>query len=200
MLFLLLKHNIMAKYFFLGLFFISTIMSSQNSLNSVFPWTVGAGVNIVDNDGRQFKDIFSTKNWNFGNPISLNIENKISNYFAGNFAITFNKFTPKKEQNYVNLEKSHTFFAMDATIKYFYDEYFMPNQRFDPFEAYLVGGLGFTTISITSTASFDFGLGFNFWFLRDFGLRLQTLGKFGFKDQEYLYNYMQHTAEIIYRF
>ena len=191
----------MSKYFFIGFFFISTVIWSQSrNLNSVFEWTAGAGVNFVDNDGRQFDKVFSTKNWNFGNPISLNIENKFSNFFAANFAISFNKLTQKNEQNYLPIDKDRTLFAVDATVKYFYDEYFMPNERYDPFEAYIVSGFGFTTIGINSTVTYDIGFGFNFWLFRDFGLRIQTLGKFGFKDETYLHNYLQHTAEVIYRF
>jgi len=191
----------MNRYVFLVLIFISSLTFAQNNnVSSVFEWTAAAGVNIVDNDGRQFKKIFNTSNWNFGNPLSINIENKFSNSFAANFAITLNKLTPKKEQNFLDIDKDRTFFAVDATVKYFYDDLFMPNERYDPFEAYVVSGFGYTTIEINSTMFYDIGFGFNFWFFKDFGLRLQTLGKFAFKDQTYLNNYLQHTAEVIYRF
>jgi len=191
----------MKKYVFLVLTFISSLTFAQNNnLTSIYAWTAGAGVNIVDNDGRQFKNVFKTKHWNFGNPISLNIENKFSDVFAANFAITLNKLTPKNEQNFQDIDKDRTLFAVDATVKFIYDGYFLPDERFDPFEAYIVSGFGYTTIGINSSMFFDIGFGFNFWFFPEFGLRLQTLGKFAFTDQTYLNNYLQHTAEVIYRF
>jgi hypothetical protein len=46
----------------------------------------------------------------------------------------------------------------------------------------------------------NLGLGFNFWFQPNLGLRLQTLGKFGFEENTLLNNHIQHTAELVLKF
>ena len=192
----------MNKYVFIGLFFISTLISAQTSrLNTDVPWTIGVGVNIVDNDGFQFDKPFETKNWNFKNPLSVNVERKWFDYFSTNFAITLNELTKENKQNNGYITESSSFFAIDLTGRYVFDQYIWDqNPRVDPFEGYVLAGFGYTSVLSTDSMMLDLGLGFNFWLYQDIGLRIQTMGKFGFNDNLYLNNYIQHTAEFIFRF
>ena len=192
----------MKKIVVIGFLLISSLMSSQSIyLNSDVPWTIGVGVNIVDNDGFQFEKPFNSSSWNFKNPLSLNIERKWRDFFSTNFAITINQLTKDNKQNNFDLNESSNLFAVDLTGRFIFDQYiFEQNPRVDPFELYVLAGFGYTYVFSTDTVMFDVGLGFNFWLYEDIGLRLQTMGKFGFNDYQYLKNYIQHTAEFIFRF
>ena len=192
----------MKKYLVIGCLLVSSLMSSQSiNLDTDVPWTLGVGINIVDNDGFQFDDPFDANHWNFKNPLSINIERKWRDYLSTNFAITLNKLTTDNKQNNGYIAESSTLFAVDVTGRFIYDQYvFEQNNRVDPFEAYVAMGFGYTSVLSKESIMFDVGLGFNFWLFQDIGLRLQTMGKFGFNDYQYLKNYIQHTAEFIIRF
>lgn len=192
----------MNKYFFIALFFVSSLVSSQSvNLDTDVPWTIGVGVNIVDNDGFRFDKPFDTNNWNFKNPLSINVERKWRDFLSTNLAITLNKLTKDNKQNNGYLTESSNLFALDLTGRFIFDQYIWEqNPRIDPFEGYALLGVGYTSVLNTDSIMLDVGLGFNFWLYEDIGLRLQTMGKFGFNDNQYLKNYIQHTAEFIIRF
>jgi hypothetical protein len=193
----------MYKYFLFACLLFTTLVSAQiNNAEPDVPWTIGVGVNIVDNDGFKFSQPFTTKNWNFKNPISVNIERKIDNFWSANLAITLNTLEQTNKHNNGFITEDSNLFAVDVTGRYTYDQLFMDTPRIDPFEAYVLTGIGYTSVSGLSynTATFNIGLGFNIWIIQDFGLRLQTMGKFGSKKNQYLNNYLQHTAEFIVRF
>jgi hypothetical protein len=192
----------MKKYLLIGSFLLSSLVSAQNfNTGTDVPWTVGIGVNIVDNDGFRFEKPFDTENWNFGNPLSVNIERKWREYFSTNFAITLNKLSKDNKQNNGYLTEDSNLFAIDLTGRFIFDQFIWEqNPRIDPFEAYALVGVGYTSALSKDSMMFDVGLGFNYWFYQDIGIRLQTMGKFGFNDYQYLKNYIQHTAEFIFRF
>lgn len=189
----------MYKYILIISLLFTTLVNAQAGDDvSDVPWTIGIGVNIVDNDGlhRPFK----TNNWNFKNPISINIERKITSAWSGNFAITINSLESDNPQNGAYVIQDRTFFALDVTGRYTYDRLFMDTPRVDPFEAYLLAGFGYTSAISQDAINFDLGLGFNIWIIQDIGIRLQTMGKFGSKNNNYIRNYIQHTIEFIVRF
>lgn len=192
----------MKKYLLIGSFLISTLITAQTvNLDTDVPWTVGIGVNIVDNDGFRFDKPFDTGNWNFKNPLSVNVERKWRDFFSTNLAITLNKLTKDNKQNNGFITESSNLFAIDLTGRFIFDQYIWDqNPRIDPFEGYVLAGFGYTSVLSTDSFMFDLGLGFNFWLYEDIGLRIQTMGKFGFNDYQYLKNYIQHTAEFIFRF
>lgn len=197
--------------FFLSLGLLVTFLSfgqSEPNLNArrvlEVPWTLGLGVNIVDNDGGQFSSLFSTDNWNFKNPLILSGEYRFKTYLAGNMTISFNSLSNENLQNGVNLPTNNLLFAMDANAKLYYDQFFLPQYQLNWIEMYVLAGIGFTSVAIDSfnTGTFNAGLGFQVWFNepRNFGLRLQTAGKWGFTDYIYLKNYIQYSIELLYRF
>lgn len=189
----------MYKYILIISLLFTTLVNAQSSTDvSDVPWTIGIGVNIVDNDG--LSRPFKTTNWNFKNPLSINIERKITSAWSGNLAITINTLEKGNLQNGVYLPEDHTFFALDLTGRYTYDQLFMDTPRVDPFEAYVLAGFGYTSAVSQDAANFDIGLGFNIWLFQDIGFRLQTMGKFGSKKNNFIRNYLHHTAEFIVRF
>ena len=167
-----------------------------------YPWTVGVGINIVDNDGFQFGQPFDTDNWNFKNPIMFSGEYRIKNYLATNLALSFNSLESKNLQNNGTLPTNYALFAIDASAKLYFDQFYLPTYQLNWIETYALLGLGYTNVKKYNTGTFNAGLGLQFWFTkeRDIGLRLQTAGKWGFNEWIYLKNYIQHSAEVIYRF
>lgn len=193
----------MNKLVFLSfLFFTSFLVKGQISPSSVpldVPWTVSFGVNFVDNDGFRFDKPFSTSNWNFKNPIYFSVQRKWHPHWAAGLALSVNSLQEKNLQNGFTLTNDLTLFSMDGSVNWIYDHLFMDTPNIDPFEAYIISGFGFTSVSTHDTMTFNLGLGFNFWIIQDIGIRLQTMGKWG-REYQYLKNYLQHSIEFIVRF
>lgn len=164
------------------------------------PWTISLGANIVDNDGFQFDKPFDTKNLNFRNPLIIGVENRFAELWAANVSISLNALEKGNKHNGGYLDENNTLFAMDATAKFYYDQLFMPTYRLNWFEGYVLAGLGYTNVDSHNTGTFDVGLGFQFWFEDNIGMRLQSMGKWGFNEWAYLKNYIEHSVEILYRF
>ena len=173
---------------------------SQGDEVTDLPWTISAGINIVDNDGFQFDKPFDTSNWNFKNPLIVGAERRFTNFWAANFSLSLNALESSNLQNNGSLPEDKTLFAMDATAKFYYDQLFMPTYQLKWFQGYVLSGFGFTNVGSFSTVTYDLGFGFQFWLENNIGLRIQTMGKWGFNEWNYLKNYIQNSAEIIYRF
>lgn len=179
---------------------VSVSYGQVNEFSDDIKWTFGFGVNIVDNDGFRFDQAFDTDNWNFKKPYSLDVGRKLGNDWSVNLGLSVNTLTRNNLQNNGMLDRDRSFVAIDVNGQYNFDQHFMRTPRIDPFEAYGIAGFGYTRAVGRSTTTFNFGLGFNFWIIKDVGIRLRTLGKFGFNDNPFLKNYIQHTAEFIVRF
>jgi len=189
----------MNKIFLLGFFIFTPLIYGQSVLES--PWTIGLGVNIVDNDGFQFDAPFDSDNWNFSIPLTVSVEKRIDAFWAANFAITLNRLTTDNLQNNGHLPEDETLFAVDVTARYYFDQLFQSEYRLNPIQGFLVSGFGFTSAGEANAVTFDIGIGVNFWVIENVGIKLQTLGKFGFKHKDqFLKNYIQHSVEVIYRF
>ncbi|MCX7548848.1 hypothetical protein OS188_12885 [Xanthomarina sp. F1114] len=167
-----------------------------------YPWAIGLGVNIVDNDGSGINQPFDGSNWNFKNPVMLSGEYRVLNYLAINAALSFNSLQMSNLQNELVLPENKSFFAMDMSGKVYLDQFYAPTTRLKRVETYALLGLGFTQVTDFNTGTFNAGVGVQFWFTNtyDLGLRLQTVGKWGFNKSIYLSNYIQHSAEVIYKF
>jgi hypothetical protein len=190
----------MNKLFLSICLLISTYGFSQSEPVTDYPWTISLGINIVDNDGFRFSEPFDTKNWNFKNPLIIGAERRFTNFWAANFSLSLNTLENSNLQNNGYLLENKTLFAIDGAAKFYYDQLFMPTYQLNWFQGYAITGVGFTNVGSYNTATFNLGLGFQFWLENNIGLRLQTMGKWGFSEWAYLKNYIQHSAEVIYRF
>jgi len=191
---------IMNKLFLSICLLISTYGFSQSEPVTDYPWTISAGINIVDNDGFKFNEPFDTKNWNLKNPLTLGVERRFTNFWAANFSLSLNSLEASNLHNNGYLSENNTLFAIDGTAKFYYDQLFMPTYQLNWFQSYVLTGIGYTNVGSFNTGTFDLGLGFQFWLENNLGFRLQTMGKWGFTEWAYLKNYIQHSAEVIYRF
>jgi len=165
-----------------------------------YPWTIGLGINFINNNGWQAEKAIDTDNWNYKNPIVVEAERRFSKLLAANVTVSFNALDSNKKQNNFTIPEDLFLYAFDASAKLYWDQWFMETSHLNWFQGYLTSGLGFTNVDTNSTGSFNLGIGFQFWPFEEIGFRIQTVGKWGFKDWIYLKNYVQHSAEVIYRF
>ncbi len=190
----------MKNLFTLFLFLTAIVgFSQQNSNSQDAKWTIGLGANFIDNtstDNNQFLN--SSRQWNYISSVSLlSVERSFSEKLSLASSIAMNVISSKKIQNGTTIAEDVNYYGLDVNGKFFFDDFIVKQSVID---SYVVLGLGINSVDDVTNQSGNFGLGLNFWFQPNFGLRLQTLGKYGFEQKTLLNNHIQHTAELIFKF
>ena len=190
----------MKKLILITLFLVSFIGFSQEEQNPAnHKWTVGFGVNFVDNTSMLNSQFFNaTKQWNVVPTVSkLSLERNWKSYYSSEIAFTFNTFSKDKLQNGETINSDVYYFALDANGKVYFDEYIAKNSAID---AYVIFGLGVNMADKAVNQTANYGLGLNYWFLPNLGFRVQSVGKQAFKQEQLNNNHIQHSAEMIFKF
>ena len=173
--------------------------SQQNGNSQDAKWTIGLGANFIDNtstDDNQFLE--TSKNWNSISALSLfSVERSFSEKLSLSSTIAMNVISSKKLQNGMTIAEDLNYYGLDINGKFFFDDYIISQSKID---AYVVLGLGINSVDAVTNQSGNFGLGLNFWFQPNLGLRIQSLGKYGFEQNTLLNNHIQHSAELILKF
>ena len=174
--------------------------SAQESTKTTKPqWIIGFGTNFIDNSATKDNQYFNlSKQWNYVPTVSkVSFERIMSEQFSleGSFAI--NKISADKLQNAGYIKDDQNYVGFDLNGKFYFGKAFIKDAAFDP---YLVAGFGLNRVGDNSNQSSNFGLGFNLWMNQNIGLRLQTLGKYGFTQNTLMNNHIQHSAEIVFKF
>src|SRR6218665_2390629 len=132
-------------------------------------------------------------------PTRLNLEGFIGKGWSVEGAFTYTKYKKGKTINNDKQSPGGTFIAFDANAKYDLNELIGDTKAFSP---YAIAGLGYTYRSVLaegkSCPTFNFGLGFNVWFYRGFGLNVQSMAKFKLLPASS--NYLMHSVGVVYRF
>lgn len=173
--------------------------SQQNDAIKNPKWTIGFGVNFIDNTSTLNNQFLNTsKQWNSIPTLSqISVEKSLSDKFSLVSNLSFNVLSTERLQNGILITKNVNYYGFDVNGKFFFDDFIANQSKVD---AFLVLGLGVNSVDNFTNQSGNFGLGFNFWLQPNVGLRLQTLGKFGFEIDTLLNNHIQHTAELIFKF
>ncbi len=186
----------MKKIILLATFCFSFIglQAQEDSANS--KWIFGVGMNIIDNTSTLNNQFFNLNQMNVGNIVShISVE-----YQPGNWGVAmeanYNKLEGNTLQNGNLLARDGYMIGFDVNGKYYFDSLFTDSTKFD---AALVGGVGVNKFLGEFSGTANVGLSIQYWFKTNVGLRLQTLGKFGFDQQNPLNNHIQHTAALIVR-
>lgn len=183
--------------FLLFIVFVSFGQENGNTQNS--KWTIGLGVNFIDNTSRlnnQFLN--SSKHWNFIPALSIfSVERSFSEKVSVSSSIAMNVISSEKLQNGTTLAEDVNYYGLDINGKFFFDDYIVKQSKID---SYVVLGLGINYVDDVTNQTGNFGLGLNFWLQPNLGLRLQTVGKYGFDQNVLLNNNIQHSAELILKF
>lgn len=166
-------------------------------------WTAGLSGVVIDDDAKPFKDLFDVKdNWNLlPFPTKVSLEGFIDKGISIEGAFTYARLKKGKiigEDNFVR-PSNVTMIIFDANAKYDLNEVIGDTKAFSP---YVVGGFGYTFRGQTytrNTVTANFGLGFNVWIYKGFGLNVQSMAKFGLTNG-LSGNYLQHSVGAVYRF
>ncbi|WMI68432.1 hypothetical protein [Mangrovimonas sp. YM274] len=189
------------KQFTVILFLFIGIFSAKSQImrgTSYDHWAVSLGINFVDNDGRRFKSPFKTKDWNTDLPIMFGVERKWSELFGTELAISLNKISASNQQDYLTIDQDYVYFALDINGKFFFDHLIYESPFNNWFESYVILGVGAPFFENDSNVTLNTGLGFNFWFDKQFGVRIQTVGKFAADTQPINSNHIQHSLTFLY--
>lgn len=184
---------------------ICTLIIGFNSVNAQDennPWAIGFGVNAVDfyptnaglpGHGTWFSEFVNAKDhFNTMPTISkLAISRYIDDGFSFEIAVSLNKISKAGDNSEANL----SYFGLDGGLKYDLNNFIGETSWVDPYA--LVGG-GYTWLDKSGTATFDAGVGFNFWLSERVGLNLETKYKHAFESR--LTQHFQHALGFVIKF
>ena len=213
-------------------FFISNINAQSDTewrsgkqVNDVYShnWSFGAGINVVE-DGNEIFGGFLNPNeyWNFSRPFYINAEYYLNNKLSFNAMVSMNQYKADKHIDHLYIIEGHeaSYFAFDLAAKLYFRDW-LKTYKFDP---YISAGFGFTNIgeyqgvpvdkyapdqSVVSIESIgrptvNAGIGFNVWFSQNWGLNLNTAGKWGVATGDHekagndVSNQLQYTMGVLY--
>jgi len=166
-------------------------------------WIVGISGTVIDDDAKQFKNVFDVKNtWDFLYfPSKTNLEGYIGEGFSVEGSFTYSRLKSGKLTGDNNAKRlsSAALIAFDLNGKYDLNQLFGDTKIFDP---YAVAGFGYTyraVIERKSSVTANIGFGCNIWIYKGFGANVQSHAKFALNNA-FGKNYLQHSLGVVYRF
>lgn len=175
------------------------IVAQENVTNEKPKWILGFGANFIDNSATADGQYFNVSNqWNYLPTISkVSVERLMTDQFSIEGVVAINKLSSNKMQNGKFISEDVNYLGLDLNGKFYFGKALFDVPAFDP---YLVAGFGINSVDDAANQTSNFGLGFNYWFKPNFGLRMQTMGKYGFTQNTLLNNHIQHSAELVFKF
>jgi len=179
-----------------------TGFSNVNAQDENNPWAISLGVNAVDfyptnaglpGHGAWFDEfVNTTDHYNILPSISkLTVSKYVADGFSFEAAGTLNKIT-KVGDNTISEE---TYYGLDGALKYDLNKVVGNTSWFNPYAS--VGG-GYTWLGNSGTATFNGGLGVNFWFTDNIGLNVESKYKHSFESN--IVQHFQHSVGLILKF
>ncbi len=162
-------------------------------------WTIGFGVNAIDNTSTKDDVYFQTKDWNILPVMSkFTASYDVKQHLSVGTEVALNKYSASKLHNgeYILLEDAN-FIAVDINAKYNVDHFFSKAKWFD---ASVVGGVGYFWLGTETNQSVNPGLALDFWLGDGYGIRLQSLARVAFDNFKLNNNHIQHSVEFIVKF
>ena len=181
--------------------------NDRNNSSDQNRWTLGFGVNAVNNSDGQFEELTNSDHWAFARiPFYLSAEASVGSNFSVGTMVSFNYFTDGKVyegQTVLGEDKGGNdvgYLAVDINLRYS----FLNSNTFEPYVSVGTGVSHFgdyTTQAGTSFNPIDIftlnaGLGMNVWFSPTWGVNLNATGKWGVAT-EYT-NHSQASIGILY--
>ena len=183
------------------------VWNDRNNPVDGYQWTLGFGVNAVNNSDAQFEELTNSDHWAFARiPFYLSAEASVGSNFSVGTMVSFNYFTDGKVyegQTILGEDKGGNdagYLAVDLNLRYS----FLNSNTFEPYVSVGTGVSHFgdyTTQAGTSFNPIDIftlnaGLGMNVWFSPTWGVNLNATGKWGVAT-EYT-NHSQASIGILY--
>jgi hypothetical protein len=181
------------------LFSTFAVVAQESASNAKPKWIIGFGANIIDNNASENAQYFnSSQQWNYLPTVSkVSFERIMSEQFSLEGSFLINKLGSNKVQNGSYISDDQNYVGLDINGKFYFGKEFIKCPAFDP---YLVAGFGLNKVGDNANQSSNFGLGFNLWFNPNFGLQIQSLGKYGFVQNTLLNKHFQHSAQLVFKF
>jgi len=176
------------------------VLVAQEKTTNVKPkWIIGIGANFIDNTATKDNQFFtSSKRWNYVPSVSkLSLERILSDKFSIECAVGINTISADKMQNGGSINEDQKYLGADLNGKFYFGKALYKCPAIDPF---IVGGFGINKVGEITNRTPIYGYGINLWLNPSFGLRLQTLGKYGITQNTLMNNHIQHSAELVIKF
>ncbi len=161
-------------------------------------WVVGVGVNIVDDSATPFGSDFLRieETWNMvPYPSRVSLGKFFSNGIGIEAIGTYNRYKVGKLVDGEINDNLREYLAFDGKVSYDLNKLVGETGRFDP---YIHAGGGYSSIGGLGRTTFNTGFGFNTWLSDKWGVNLNTMGKWGLKENST--KQLQHSAAVVYRF
>jgi hypothetical protein len=194
------------KVALLALLFIAGF-SNVNAQDENNSWAIGIGVNAVDfyptnavgmerSDGVRtawFDEFFNAgDHYNIIPSVSkITVSKYLADGFSFEAAGSLNKITKVGD----NTVSEDIYYGLDGALKYDLNNVIGDTAGFNPYAS--VGG-GYTWLDDLGTATFNAGLGINFWFSDNIGLNLESKYKHSFESS--IVQHFQHSLGLVVKF
>lgn len=175
--------------------------STINAQDQNNPWALGMGVNAVDfyptnsglaGHGKWFDEFVNVgDHYNILPSISkITVSRYLNDGFSFEAAGTLNKITQIGD----NVVSDLTYYGLDGALKYDLNK-IIGESWVNPYAS--VGG-GYTWLDNLGAATFNAGIGIDFWFSKNVGLNLETKYKHTFESN--IVQHFQHSLGVIIKF
>ena len=171
---------------------------SQRSGNNTTPWSIGFGLNAIDDSGNALTNPFNfDDNYHFSKPFRLFVEKRFENEIGIELALVTNTFEVGKKIGNRVLERSINYFAIDAALKYYVSNVISSKYR-SYFEIYLFAGLGRSYYDDEGLMTFNGGPGLTFYITKNLRLFAQPSAKIPIKSSIERTKFIQYDIGLIY--
>lgn len=172
------------------------LLTNKDSI-VVSSWIFGLGYNTIDDSGDVLNNLFNVnQSWN---RVPYPSRVSIGKYFENGLGIeaiaAFSKYNKGTRVDKININEEKEFYSFDARLSYDLNKFFGETGWFDP---YVGLGLGYSKANSISRGTFNGVLGFRAWFSDNWGLDVNSTGKWSLNSNAT--NYKQHAIGVVYRF
>lgn len=184
----------MKKFTVILLLLLSLCMFAQESKK----WMVGFGMNFIDNTSSGDGKHLNFSNWNSTYTLSkLFAQYEVIENFSISSELTINNLSEENIHNGKNIDKNLSFFGVDFNARYNTASLIKLPAKFtlEP-----LAGFGFSWADNNPNQSLNVGLSVGYLIGENYGVRLQTLGKFAADQDDISNNLIQHSFELFFRF
>jgi hypothetical protein len=176
--------------------------TSINVKKDPYKWMFGLGWNVVNDNEEKLPNLIDVGgSWNYlYYPTRLTIDKYGKWGWSYEGALAYNRYTSSKIVN-DSTGRVGSFASGDFAVKYSFWRFMKGARRFDP---YLSAGLGLTYRQPFPTPlvlNGNLSAGFNYFFLRRWGLNFQITGKLAVVPDIYVsrYDYFQYSLGLVYK-
>lgn len=161
-------------------------------------WLVGLGMNIVDDSGDEFRELFDIRDaWNIAPyPSRIHIGRYLKNGVGFEAIGSYNVYKRGKVVDEIELADDVDYLSVDFRISYDLNKILGETGFFDP---YVGIGAGYTDANDQGRGTYNAVMGFRTWFSDHWGLDVNTTGKWAMSTENAT-NHIQHALGVTYRF